>query len=246
MVGGVYPSHGPHGVAGRQRESELLILVSGGDVFVGVGFDADGHPNHHVLHDSGTAGDGIEAVDLGHRVHHHVTDAGLDRVGEFIDRFVVAVQGNPVGGEPGMKRDGKFAAAGNVQREPLISHPSGDLRTQERLGRIVHVVPATECRGHLAAAAAEVVLINDEQWRPELLGKFGHGDSGDTHHTVAGAVEVARPDIRVQSQHVGRRLRAGRHTDLLGFPRVPRPGRMDVHIRSGAETPRMPSPLAIT
>ncbi len=40
---------------------------------------------------------------------------GLDRRGEFVDRFVVAVQGDTVGGEVGVQGDGEFAAAGHVQ-----------------------------------------------------------------------------------------------------------------------------------
>ena len=45
--GGDHPAYGLEGVAGGDREAELLVLVGGGDVLVGVRLDASGHPHHH-------------------------------------------------------------------------------------------------------------------------------------------------------------------------------------------------------
>ena len=89
--------------------------MSRGDVLVGVCLYPDGHPDHHVLHDPGATGNGVEPVDLDHRVQYYVADAGLDRSGEFVDGLVVAVQCDPLGWESGVQRDGKFAAAGDVE-----------------------------------------------------------------------------------------------------------------------------------
>ena len=57
------------------------------------------------------AGDVVQALDLEHRVEHHVPDAGLDGGGQLGDGFVVAVQRDPLGREAGMQRDGQLAAA---------------------------------------------------------------------------------------------------------------------------------------
>ena len=44
---GLHAAYGLEGVAGGDREAELLVLVGGGDVLVGVGLDAGGDPDHH-------------------------------------------------------------------------------------------------------------------------------------------------------------------------------------------------------
>ena len=68
-----------------QRETELLVLVCGGDEFVGMRFDADGQSDQHVLNDTGLTGDTIESVDLDRRVEHDVSDARGDTSGQFGD-----------------------------------------------------------------------------------------------------------------------------------------------------------------
>ncbi len=68
-----------------QRETELLVLVCGGDEFVSMRFDADGQSDQHVLNDTGLTGDTIESVDLDRRVEHDVSDARGDTSGQFGD-----------------------------------------------------------------------------------------------------------------------------------------------------------------
>ena len=48
------------------------------------------------------AGDLVETFDLGHRVDHHVPDAGLDGGGQLVDGFIVAVQRDSISREVGM------------------------------------------------------------------------------------------------------------------------------------------------
>ena len=43
----VHPAYGLEGVTAGDREAELLVLVRGGDVLVGVRLDAGGHAHHH-------------------------------------------------------------------------------------------------------------------------------------------------------------------------------------------------------
>ena len=213
---------------------------------MGVGLHSDGHPDHHVLHDPGRRRDPFKPIDLDHRVQHHVTDAGFNGRGEFVDGFVVAVQCDSLSRKSGVQRDSQLTAAGDVERQTLLGDPASDLGAQERLGCVMHVVSAAEGRGHRSAPAAKVVLVDHEQRRSVLLGQSSHGDTGHPDHSVGAAAEVTRPDIRRQGRHLGGVSRSGRRptpADLLG---VPRPRRMDVHIRSGAEMPRILSPLAIT
>ena len=145
-----------------------------------------------------------------------------------------------------MQRDGELTTAGNVEREPLVGNPSRDLGAQEGFGGVMNVGTAAERRSHLPTAAPEVILIDDEQRCPELLGEIGHGNAGDVDHTVGTTGKIARPDVRRQRKHVCGSLRPRRQPAVLDLPRMPRSCRMDVHIRSGAETPRIASPLAIT
>jgi hypothetical protein len=97
VVGREHAPHRGHRRAADQRQTELLILVGGGDELVGVGFHADGHPNKNILDDTGGTGDLVESVDLDHRVQHDVTDAGLDSYGQLFDGFIVAMQGDSLG-----------------------------------------------------------------------------------------------------------------------------------------------------
>ena len=64
------------GVAAGDREAELLVLVRGGDVLVGVRLDADGHPDHHrAARPAGSRGERGEPVDLVEGVDDDPADA---------------------------------------------------------------------------------------------------------------------------------------------------------------------------
>ena len=72
------------------------------------------------------------------------------------------------------------------------------------------------------------------------------GTTGVLFLSVIVAPCVTRPHVRRQREHLGTGLRTRRYAAVMDLLGVPRAGRMDVHIRSGAETPRIASPLAIT
>ena len=80
----------------------------------------------------------------------------------------------------------------------------------------------------------------------ESPGQFGHRDPGHSNNTIVATNGVARPDVRRQRQQIGDAARLRRCRSVLDLLGVPRAGRMDVHIRSGAVTPRISKPLAIT
>ena len=176
-----------------------------------------------------------------------MADAGLDRRGQLVDGFVVAVQRDSLGREVGVQRDGQFAAAAHVQRQAFLVDPARDLGAQERLGGVAHVLAAAERRGDLAAAGPEIVLVDDEHRGAVLVGDVGDRHARDRHHAVVTANGVARPDIRRQvPARLGGRLRARRGAAVVDLLGMPGPGGVRVHIRSGAVTPRMPSPFAMT
>ncbi len=167
---------------------------------MGVGLDADGEAYQDVLDDARLAGDGVEALDFGHRVHHDVAYSGFDRGGQLGDRFVVAVQGDPLRRKVGVQCDGQLPAGAHVQREAFFVDPARYFAAQEGLGGIVHVGAAAECGGHLSAATAEVFLVDDEQRGSVLVREVRQLDAGDAGHSVVIASRVAGPDIRRQPQ----------------------------------------------
>ena len=246
VVGREHPPHRVHRRAAGQRQTELLVLVRGGDELVGVGLDADGDANQNVLHDAGGTGDRVESLDLGHRVEHDVTDAGLDGHGQLVDGLVVAVQRDSLGREAGVQRDGELAAAADVERQALFVDPARDLGAQERLCGVADVLAAAERRGDVAAAGPEVVLVDDEQRGAVLGGELGDGHAGDRDLAVVAANGVARPHVRCEREHVGRGLRPGRGAAVVDLLGVAGTGGMSDHMRSGAVTPRISRPLAIT
>src|SRR5690242_7018282 len=97
---------GVHGRTAGQRQPELLVLVRGGYELMGVRLDTDREANEDVLDGARLPRDGIEAVDLDHRVQNDVADTGFDRRREFGDGLVVAVEGNPLGWEVRVQRNG--------------------------------------------------------------------------------------------------------------------------------------------
>ena len=213
---------------------------------MGVGFHADGDPNENILDDTGSTGDLVESLDLDHRVQHDVTDAGLDGRGQLFDRFVVAVQGDSLGGKACMQGNGQLTAAGHVERKALFIDPARHLGAQERLRGVADVLTATERGGDLAAARPEVVLVDHEDRGAELGGDIGDGHACDRDDAVIAADGVERPHVRGEREHVGRGLRPRRGAAVVDLLSVPWPGGMSVHMRSGAVTPRMARPLAMT
>ena len=257
--------HAPHGL-GRvgQREAELLVLVRGGHELVGVRLDPDGQPHHHVRDDASLPGDRIQPGDLVERVEHHPSDARVRGGGELGGRLVVAVQRDPLGREPRAQRDRQLAAAADVEREALLVDPAGHLRAEERLGRVVHRGRPERGRERVCAGT-EIGLVDHEQRCAVGLGEVAHVDARDLHDPRRGPDGVARPHGGRERVHLGgaggaRPGGLGRGRD----PGVQRPGRVRphrtpscagdsairaqqaAHIRSGALTPSIPSPLAST
>ena len=76
----------------QQRDAELLILVSGGDVFVTTGMHADSDTQHHAGALAEFTGDGSDALRLIRLIDHDFGEALFDGQRDFIIGLVVAMQ----------------------------------------------------------------------------------------------------------------------------------------------------------
>ncbi|OIQ80357.1 hypothetical protein GALL_378840 [mine drainage metagenome] len=227
-----------HRLTARDREAELLVLVSRRDELVAARVHAGGHAHHHRDPPPvSTPGLG-EPVDLRQRVQHESTDACLDRAVDLGVRLVVAVQPDVGTRNPGAQRRRQLPARARVDAQPLLVRPACDCRAQERLAGVVHVDLDAERRerGREGVAVGpspdpEVVLVHHEGGRAVLGGKPQDVDPGDLEHAVRRPPDVARPEVRQVD-------------DLAGSTRTVRGH--GAHIRSGAPTPSSPSPFTRT
>ena len=108
--------------------------------------------------------------------------AGLDPSAQLAHRLVVAVKHQAVPGHARGQRHVQLASGGHVQAQALGVHEARHGDTEERLGCVGHLRPE---RGHsLAAAAAQVLLVVDEQRRPVGFGHLEHIASPDDEPTL--------------------------------------------------------------
>ena len=164
----VDPGNGFEGRAGGDREAELLVLVRGRDVLVGVRLDAGGDPDHHRCDHAALGGQLDQPGDLVLGVDDDPADAGVQRAGQLRLGLVVAVEPEPrrVGARP--QRDGQLTAGADVEVEPLLHHPADDRRTEEGLAGVVDV-EVLEALLERPRPGAEVVLVQHVR-RAAVLG----------------------------------------------------------------------------
>ena len=125
-------------------------------------------------------------------------------------------------------------------------HPARDLGGQERLGRIVDVLRRSERLRHLGASRPEVLFVDDKQWGAVCLGQLGDRDAADLRHTVLTATGALRVDRLRQLREFLWRIGPFGQVRCRHDLRVPWSGGVCVHIRSGALTPTIAKPLAMT
>ena len=256
-----HPAYRLERVPGRQRETELLVLVRGRDELVGVRLHADGRPDQHRLPHAALLRQPRQPGDLHERVQHHPADAGVQRPLQLGDRLVVAVQGDPVRRYAGAQRRGELAAGAHVQAEALLCHPAQHRGGAERLRRVVHVGVA-ERGGEVPAPAAQVRLVQHVR-RSAVLGRqVAQVDTAEHQRAAVASGRGDRPDRRRQPARVVRRRERPRQrlADVgVQRPSLVRPHQRDPvrsstvdclgrrgYMRSGAETPSSASPLART
>src|SRR4249919_3279993 len=96
----------------------------------------------------------------------------------------------------------------------LLGDPAQHPPAAERLGGVEHRAALAERLPEVAAAAAEVLLVQHEQRRAVLLRQLADIRAGQGEHT-ADPLCAARPDRRVEHVQVGRR-----HRGVLGRQHV--------------------------
>ena len=202
---GVHRAQGVQGLTRGDREAELLVLVGGGDVLVGVRLDPGGDPHHDPWTHAESAGvdQPPDALDLVEGVRDDPTDAGVQRQLELGFALVVAVQTDRARIDPGPQGHGQLTAGAHVHAEPLLGHPAGDRGAQEGLARVVDV-PAGERRGEVPGPGAQVVLVEHVDRGAELFGDLGDGQARDREHALGVLADVAAPQRRQQRVDVGR------------------------------------------
>ncbi len=223
------PAGGLRRGAAREGEAELLVLLTGLDVLVGVRLHSRRHPHLDTLACPGALGDGGQAHQLVEAVDHDAPDARLDRPHQLGHALVVAVERQPLHREAGPQRHSQLAAGADVEGQALLGHPPGDRGAQERLARVVDVAVGSPFRPERVAprpaAAAEVVLVQDVRGGAELRREVADVDAPEAQDAVLAAGRGDRPDgglqVAAQPQHGG-------------------------HIRSGAETPSRRRPFSRT
>ena len=241
------------GGAGREREAELLVVVGGGHELVGVRLDPGRDPDQDARPGAGDVRVVGQPGDLLERVDHDVPDPGRHRLLDLGGQLVVAVQRDQGRVHPGRERHRQLAAGAHVHPEPLVGHPAQHRPRAERLGRVGDVRVRAERLRVLAGPAADVRLVGDQHRGAEPGGQIAHVDAAERQHPAL-PLGAARPDRRVERVKVG-----GRRRRVVGRQHVPvpRPGRVgdtthcgspfstsQLHSRSGAPTPRSPSPAA--
>ena len=206
---------GRRGVAVGQVEAELRVVLTGGDVLVGVGVHARRDAQQHVRRRTGAGGvQGVEAVELVEAVDDDVAHAGLDRRAQLVDALVVAVQRARVGGHAGRERDVQLAAAGDVEEHPLLVRQPGHRPAQERLRRVDRPAGA-ERVDRLAAAGAEVRLVVDEHRRAVLGGQLVDAAPADHQRAVRRDRRRVRQEGSGQRAHDCPTIRPERHGNSL-------------------------------
>jgi hypothetical protein len=221
--------------------------VGGGDELVRVRLDAHRDPDHHRHDDPVLTRDRVEPGDLEERVDDDPPDPRLHGGDQLGGRLVVAVHRDALGREAGPQRDGELAPARDVEAQALVGDPAGHLRAQERLRRVMDGLRPERGR-ELGGPGAEVGLVDHEERGAVPLGQVAHVDAGDLHGPVVAPGRVARPHRRRELIEPGgiewtRPGGLGRKRDA-GVQRAG--GMRPHHIRSGAETPSSPRPLANT
>src|SRR5674476_32285 len=92
-----------------QAEAELLVLVRGGDVLMGVRLDTDRDPDHDRCHDTESLGGAGHPLDLLEGVDHDAGDPVTKCRLDLGDALVVAVYTDPPAGQAG----GRIGVHGN-------------------------------------------------------------------------------------------------------------------------------------
>ncbi len=212
----------------RHGEAELLVLVGGGNEFVGVRVHSGGEPQHDLGGFAAVRGDFRDALQLREAVHDDPAQLHVQRTVDLGVGLVVPVQGDVGARDAGAGGDGEFPAGGGVQAQPFLLHPPDDGGAQEGLPGVVDVhSPADVGEGVIEGVAegpgagAEVVLAHHEQRRAELAPELADRNAVDGEFAGVVPGNAGRPHglmERVEVCRDGEPFRGQRGGVVQGIP----------------------------
>ena len=134
----------------RQGDAELLVLPRGREVLVGAGVDAAVHPEAHALHDRRRDGRRRRRGRPPPRSRARSSRC-RPRPRSRARRRTCRSRAGPIrsAGHARRECEGQLAAGGDVDAQPRVAHPAGDVGREERLRRVVDVHRGAERRDRL-------------------------------------------------------------------------------------------------
>jgi hypothetical protein len=156
--------------AGRQGETELGVVLSGGDVVMSVGFDPRGDAQEHVENVASAPVNPADSSEFVEAVDDQAAYAGGGSLFDLGLALVVAVHDKPVTRDSGLKSDEHLSTGGHVDLHPFLVCQPGHRQTQKRFAGVHGPLP--EGFPGLATARPQVNLVIHEQGCPELSGKI--------------------------------------------------------------------------
>ena len=112
-----------------------------------------------------------QPLDLVEGVDDDRPDPCGDGLAQLGDRLVVAVHADPLGREPGGKRDGELAAGAHVQAQALLGDPAGDRGAEERLAGVVDVFRMRPRSGRVGPGAPPQIRLVEQDHRRAVLAR---------------------------------------------------------------------------
>jgi hypothetical protein len=155
---------------GRQGETELGVVLSGGDVVMGVGLYPWRDPQEYVEDMASAIVDPADSSEFVETVDHETPYPGSGSLFDLGFALVVAVHDKPVTRDSGLKSDEHLSTGGHVDLHLFLVCEAGHRQTQERLAGVHGPFP--ESIPSLATARPQVNLVIHEQGCPELSGKI--------------------------------------------------------------------------
>ena len=143
----------------------------------------------------------VETVEFVEAVDDDVVHSGRDRVPELVERLVVAVQDATTCRDARSNRREELAPGGDVEQQAFLVRETRHCPAQERL-RGVHDPVRAEFGNRLAAAAAQVRLVVDEQRGSELGRKIRDAHTTDAESTVRRHLGGVGQQTTLESGHI--------------------------------------------
>ncbi len=179
-----------------QREAELLVLVRGGDVLVGVRLDADGDPDHHLGRRCVSRAIAVSrSISSNESTTIRPTPASTARRSSGVG-LVVAVQADPLRRHAGAQRHGQLAAGADVEAQPLLGDDADDRLAEERLARVEDVRAGERVAGSRRHRARKSASSRTYAGVPYSSASARTSTPPTVQRTVVLARDRLRPELR--------------------------------------------------